>query len=226
MKRGLAAIAVAATLAAVGSIAYAAATGDGVIHACAAKNVGSLRLDSGKGCLPAEEPIQWNAAGPQGPQGIQGLQGVRGPAGVTHADERFFVRSLADPSTWLPLEVGTWPDVRPLMTHVLTLHLDPGNYAVTAEVIAANYTGVGVAVCLLGNPSVGSAIAQSSVGNQGGYGIQQTFQAQSVFPLPQGGDLELSCFSAPQGSDPVGNPLVGFADVIATQIDTFTSTQE
>ena len=49
---------------------------------------------------------------------------------------------------------------------------------------------------------------------------------QSIFPLPQGGDLEFSCFSAPQGSEPPGNPTVGFADVIATKVDTITSTQE
>jgi hypothetical protein len=54
---------------------------------------------------------------------------------MTHADERFFARSLADVETWLPIVSGTWPDVRPFLTHVLTMHLDKGNYAITAEVM-------------------------------------------------------------------------------------------
>ena len=222
-KRLLAAVAAVVVVAVVAGVSYAAATGGGEIKACAGKATGILRLDTGKGCLPFENALEWSQAGPQGQPG---LQGPRGPPGVTHADERYFAHSLADVSTWLPIVSGTWPAVRPEMTHVLTLHLDPGNYAVTAEVIGGNYSGVGVVVCLLGNPTVGYAVAQSAVGNEGGYAIQQTFEAQSIFPLPQGGDLELSCFSAPQGSEPPGNPTVGFADVIATKVDTITSTQE
>jgi hypothetical protein len=219
-KRLFAGVAAAAALALAGGIAYAAATSDGTINACAGKTTGNLRLDTGNGCLPVESPIQWNQVGPQGPQGIPG------PPGPSHADERFFARSLADPSTWLQIVSGTWPSIRPNMTHVLTMHLDPGNYAVTAEVIAGNYSGTGVVVCLLGNSTVGYTVAQSGVGNGPGFGIQQTLEAQGIFPMPQAGDLELSCFNAPPWIGSQGSPGVGFADVIATKVGTITSTQE
>ena len=202
-------------VAAAGGFAYARATGDTVINACAKAENGQLRLDTGSGCRPSENPIQWNQAGPQGIPGPQGIQGPQGPAGVTNADERFFARSITDQGTWLRVRVGTWPDVRPSMTHVTTSHLVPGNYTISAEVLASNYAGVGVLVCLLGNPSVGYTLAQTGLGNGGGFSIQQTIVAQGIFPLPQGGDIDLSCFSAPQGDSPAGDPRVGYADVIA-----------
>jgi hypothetical protein len=228
-KRTIAALGAAAALTVAAGATYAAASGDGVVKACAGKVTGELRLQTGNACLPFENAVQWNQTGPQGPigpAGPQGPTGPQGPAGATHADERFFYRGGADPANWLPVVVGTWPDVRPSMTHVLTMHLDPGNYAITVEVIGGNYSGVGVLVCLLGNPTVGYALGQTAIGNAAGYGIQQTMEEQSLFPLPQGGDLELSCFSAPQGDAPVGNPIVGLADVIATKIDTMTSTSQ
>jgi hypothetical protein len=58
------------TLAATGLGAYAAASGGGTtINACAQKANGQLRLDTGNGCQPNEQAIQWNQVGPQGPPG-------------------------------------------------------------------------------------------------------------------------------------------------------------
>jgi hypothetical protein len=198
-------------LALAGGIAYAHATSastDGSIAACAKTDSGQLRLDTGSGCLASERSVQFGSS--------------------THADERYYVAPgyPLDPSGFLAITTGTWPSVRSSMTHVLTLHLPAGTYTATAEVLGANYSGVGVLVCLLGNPTVGYAVAQSALGNAGGYAIQQTIDAQSVFPLPQGGDLELSCFNAPQGSADPGTPSVAYADVIATGVATFTSTRE
>src|SRR5437879_5311622 len=150
----------ALALAAAGSFAYARVTEGDVIKACAKAQEGQLRLDQGSGCLPSEQAVQWNQTGPQG---------LQGPPGVTHAQERFFARSLADPRTWLPIVSGTWPDVRPFMTHVLTMHLDKGNNAITAEIIAENDGGHGIVVCLLGNSTVGFAGAQSGVGDTAGF---------------------------------------------------------
>lgn len=161
--------------------------------------------------------------GPAGPPGSTGQAGVKGPPGATHAEERFFARDLRDPTTWLPIVSGTRPDVVP--THVLGIHLDRGNYAVTAEVIAANYTGQGVVVCLLGNDAAGFTVGQSGVGNVGGFALQQTFELQTIFSLNAAADLELSCFNAPP-NDPAGDPKIGYADVVATKIDTVNVTQE
>jgi hypothetical protein len=60
----------AAALLLVGGVGYAAVTSSGtVIKACAAKANGQLRLDTGTGCLPSEQAVQWNQTGPQGPPG-------------------------------------------------------------------------------------------------------------------------------------------------------------
>jgi hypothetical protein len=224
-----------AGLALAGGIAYAAIPDPGgVIHTCFkpsdATKLGGTPLsvvdsESGATCKAGDTALTFNQQGPPGPQGLQGLPGPQGPPGVSHADERFFARSLANVDTWLPIVSGVWPDVRPFLTHVLTLHLEKGNYAVTAEVIAENDSGHGIVVCLLGNSTVGFTVGQSGVGNAPGFALQQTFEEQSIFALESAGDLELSCFNAPP-NEPAGNPRIGFADVVATKLDTFTSTQE
>ena len=163
-------------------------------------------------------------AGAIGPAGPAGATGPPGPPGATHAVERFFTRQLGDPSTWLPIVTGTSPDFPP--THVLTMRLAKGNYAVTGEVLAANYSGQGVVVCALGNDNSGFTVAQSALGNTAaGYAVQQTLELQTIFPLYAPADLELSCFDVPQGS-PAGTPRIGYADVIATKIDTVDVSQE
>lgn len=162
-------------------------------------------------------------AGPSGPAGGMGPPGPQGPPGVTKAVERFFAADLTDPTSWLPIVSGTWPDVTP--THVLTIHLDAGNYTVTGEVIAGNDTGQGIVVCLFGNHALGFAVGQSGVGNVGGFALQQTFELQSIFVLSSPTDLELSCFNAPP-NDPAGDPGIGAADIVATQIDKVSVSQE
>jgi hypothetical protein len=227
-KLGLLAIGFALVMA---GVAYAAIPdGSGVIHGCYTNKGGILSVidpSAGQTCSSLQTPLRWNQQGPKGdtgPQGPQGDPGPQGPSGISHADERFFFRSLTDPGTWLPIVSGTWPDVRPFLTHVLTMHLDKGNYAITAEVIAENDSGQGIVVCLLGNSTVGFTVAQSAVGNAGGFALQQTFEAQGIFTLDAASDLELSCFNATQNAP--GTPRIGWADVVATKVDTVTSTQE
>lgn len=207
MRKRFLAVAAIAVLATSAGIAYAGSSGDGTIKACAKSESGQLRLDTGNGCLPSETAVQWNTTG------------------STSAAERFFYRGGANVPNWLPIVSGTWPDIRPRMTHVLTMHLDPGKYAVTAEVIAENDQGQGIVVCLLGNPTVGYALAQSAVGSAPGFALQQTFEAQTIFVMDTAGDLELSCFNAPP-NEPAGNPRIGLGDVIATKIDSATVSQE
>jgi hypothetical protein len=171
--------------------------------------------------------------GPMGPRGTQGTPGAQGPPGtpgtpgppgLTNANQWYFLRNLVDPGTWLPIVNGTWPDVKPSMTRVMSVHLDKGNYVVTTQVIVGNYSGQGVIVCLLGNDSRGYSVVQSGAGSTAGFALQQTLDAQDIFKMDEPGDLVLSCFNAPPNV-PAGAPGVGYASVIATRVDTATVTK-
>jgi Collagen triple helix repeat (20 copies) len=163
------------------------------------------------------------AQGPAGAQGPPGTPGTPGPPGLTNANQWYFVRNLVDPADWLPIVSGTWPDVKPSMTRVMTVHLDKGNYVITTQVIVGNYSGQGVIVCLLGNDTLGYSVVQSGVGSAAGFALQQTLDAQDIFKMTEPGDLVLSCFNAPPNS-PAGAPGVGYASVVATRVDTATVT--
>jgi hypothetical protein len=56
-------------LAATGFGAYAAVSDGNAINACANKVTGLLRVSSDGTCLPSEQALQWNQAGPPGPPG-------------------------------------------------------------------------------------------------------------------------------------------------------------
>jgi hypothetical protein len=125
--------------------------------------------------------------------------------------------TLTAPAEWLPIVNGTWPDVKPSMTRVMSVHLDKGNYVITTQVIVGNYSGQGVIVCLLGNDSLGYSVVQSGVGSTAGFALQQTLDAQEIFKLAEAEDLVLSCFNAPPNT-PAGTPGIGYAAVIATNV--------
>jgi hypothetical protein len=195
-----------AILGALGGFAYAKATSDNTISACAKTANGQLRLDTGDGCLPSEQAIQWNQTGPQG------------PSGVSHVDEFGFYQG---PGGGIPIVSGVWPAIRGHETTVLTFHLDPGQYLVSTQLIAINNDGRGVVVCQTGNHALGIALMQGAVGNSAGMALQQTMQDQSVFDVPTGQDLTVDCFNAPP-NDPAGYPFVNYVDVTATKIDSST----
>lgn len=217
-KRLLAAVAAVVAVAVVAGVSYAAATGGGEIKACAGKATGILRLDTGKGCLPFENAIQWNQTGPAGPQG---------PAGTSDAEERYYVASrVTDPSTYLPVAVGQFPGVFPSMTRVVTLHVPAGNYAIASQITAANENGVGTVVCLLHDGGNIHGFAQAAIGNEAGYSIQQTMTMAGALSLAQDTDVDLSCSSSPVDGHDAGMPAVVAADIATTKVDTASITQE
>ena len=74
------AVAVGGTIVGAGGLALAS-SGGGVIHACANKKTGTLRLATE--CKKKQErAISWNVQGAQGQQGRTGAAGVTGPQGV------------------------------------------------------------------------------------------------------------------------------------------------
>jgi hypothetical protein len=80
----------AATLAATSFGAYAAAGSSDTINACAKTDNGQLRLDTGGGCLPSEQALQWNKTG---------LPGPPGPPGNTDSTVRHISNFMADGTT-------------------------------------------------------------------------------------------------------------------------------
>jgi hypothetical protein len=80
---GYLAVAAAGVLIGAGGLAFAA-SGGGVIHACASKKTGALRLATD--CKKKQErSVSWNVQGPQGlrgPTGATGPQGLQGPQGL------------------------------------------------------------------------------------------------------------------------------------------------
>jgi len=84
-RRGqvLAVILGGAGLAALGAVARAATSSDGVIRACYDEhNGGHVRiLSAGQHCERPETEISWNQTGPAGAQGLQGAPGVPGVQG-------------------------------------------------------------------------------------------------------------------------------------------------
>jgi hypothetical protein len=172
-------------------------------------------LHGAKGATGATGPQ--GLQGPKGATGATGATGPQGAPGLTNAVERYYTADLADPSTWLPIASASGP------THVLTIHLAKGNWAITGEIIAGNYTGQGIVACALRIDHVDLAWAQNAVGTP--YALQQTFEMQGIFPLSAASDLELVCFNAPP-NDPPGNPVIGYADIVATQITTVDISEE
>jgi len=74
-------LAVVAALAAGGGWAFAATTAsNGVIHACAAKHGGALRL--ARRCKRNERAVSWNVRGIPGKNGINGTNGTNGSPGA------------------------------------------------------------------------------------------------------------------------------------------------
>jgi len=218
-----------ALIAAVVAAVIAAASGTAATLVVTSKNIKNGTIQTVDISAKAKRALK-GKRGPMGPQGAQGLPGAQGtpgtpgPPGLTDADQWYFLRDLTKPAEWLPIVSGTWPDVKPSMTRVMSVHLDKGNYVITTQVIVGNYSGQGVIVCLLGNDSLGYSVVQSGVGSTAGFGLQQTLDAQDIFKLAEPGDLVLSCFNAPPNT-PTGSPGIGYAAVIATKVDSATITR-
>jgi hypothetical protein len=218
-----------ALIAAVVSAIVAAASGTAATIVVTSKNIKNGTIQTVDISAKAKRALRGNRGpsgvrGVQGAAGPQGTPGTPGPPGLTNADQWFFIRDLTKPAEWLPIVNGTWPDVKPSMTRVISVHLDKGNYVITTQVIVGNYSGQGVIVCLMGNDSLGYSVVQSGVGSAAGFALQQTLDAQDIFKMTEPGDLVLSCFNAPPNG-PAGTPGIGYAAVIATKVDTATITR-
>lgn len=79
---GYAAVAATGMGVGAGGLAFAS-SGDGVLHACAAKRNGTLRL-AGR-CRRSERSVMWNVQGRPGATGPKGDAGAVGPQGATGA---------------------------------------------------------------------------------------------------------------------------------------------
>ena len=95
--------------------------------------------------------------------------------------------------------------------------LEPGQYLVTAEVLAQNRTGEGVVVCQIGGAPGYYALAQGAVGTTAGFAQQQTLEQQGVIITSTPLDLDVVCWNAIQGDAPTGEAFVNFYDLTASR---------
>ena len=83
-------IALAGVLAAgAAGVGYAAIPSDGGVVSACKKSDGSIKLidkESGQGCSPSQQLVEWSKQGPQGPPGPQGPAGPADPATSAFAD--------------------------------------------------------------------------------------------------------------------------------------------
>jgi hypothetical protein len=82
------AVAFAALLAACTGLAVAAGSSGQVIHACANKKTGALRIANTSKCRHGELPVRWNQTGPPGARGLAGANGVNGAPGTGQQGEQ------------------------------------------------------------------------------------------------------------------------------------------
>jgi hypothetical protein len=191
----------AAALAATGFGAYAAVQDSGTINACAMKVNGQLRLDTGSGCLPAENALQWNQQGPkgdtglQGPSGPQGDPGPQGPAGTGPA----YVTSSS-----------THVDLPGSYTNILDLSLPAGAWYISGSVNLGNFSGqrVPVLCALFGDNTgqIGNIAIAGLASYPGAGGDALTLHLSYAADLGSGDTVHLQCESN------TGGGAVAFAE--------------
>ena len=115
-----------------------AAPGGGVIHGCANKKTGALRL--ARICKKGENVVAWNvqgpagapgASGPQGPAGAQGAQGLKGPAGL-QGEPGPTAAGFA--STEIPVSI-----VSPDFVEVLSLDAPSGRFTTATGALSVGF---------------------------------------------------------------------------------------
>jgi hypothetical protein len=150
-------IAVAAALGAgvLGAVAFAAASSDGTIHACAKKKNGQLRLANVGKCRHSETAIHWNVSGPpgatglQGPQGIQGIQGPQGIQGVPGPSDGYGISKPNPAGAAIALGAG--------YTTVASETVPAGSYYASEDVDFNGTTGTEAFCYLVATPTSGTA---------------------------------------------------------------------
>jgi hypothetical protein len=173
---GYLAVAGATALLATGGWALAA-SGGGVIHACANKKSGALRL--ARTCKKRHEhAISWNvegpqgARGPQGPQGSQGAQGLQGPAAPSGTPALgYYAAKRAHTDLLAPIND---------LTIVSLESLPAGSYLLTGHATAADFTNsLGYVRCGIkgaGKSSMGSDGLGSATSVGTGTGVSRVGQ--------------------------------------------------
>jgi hypothetical protein len=168
-------VATAAFLVALGAAAFAYATvpdGEGVIHGCALKKIGTLRVidPAIQECTRVEVPIDWNQTGPKGDPGAPGTSVdviMAGATGTATADGQEVIRQI-------PLSAGAYT------LHATIEGSNANTFAVLLDCRAyssAGGTGVGFeGVVARGISTLLPDISTSSLDSFGQTIIQGAFQ--------------------------------------------------
>jgi hypothetical protein len=176
----------------VGGIAYATIPdGNGVIHGCYLKGLGTLRvIDTGKSqtCAKFETPLDWSQTGPQGPPGQQGQPGSpgsQGPPGPTGPSDIWSVDGFNSQKN---LPIATWVSLATTPT------LPAGSYFVQGEAEADNTQSLDTAyACDLVDSS--NTEYQNSRADGPGW---VTIPVQTVITLTSPDTISLQCIASNQ----------------------------
>lgn len=129
MRSGVAVGVVGSMSLVVAGLGVAVAAGaTGTIHGCVAKSGGALRIvHSAKNCRASENPLSFNAQGPQGLPGPAGPAGAQGPAGPAGA------AASPAPTVVMYANVDAEGDLGSHSGAVSAARLSTGEYAVTFD---------------------------------------------------------------------------------------------
>jgi hypothetical protein len=196
------AVAVVAALAAGGGWALGASR-SGVIHACANKRTGALRL--ARKCKRRREgAVVWNTQGPRGltgqpgPKGQTGAQGQAGANGATLGLNDFNDGPVNVPSNGIDNTVATLPNV------------PAGSYIITAKLVYLQ-ASTGSAVCDL---RAGGDFDEDNIELTASTFANFPFTLSHTFASP--GPVRLTCVGAGQ--------KISMAKISAVQVQTLTRT--
>jgi hypothetical protein len=162
-----------------------AASNTGVIHACASKRSGALRL--GKKCQRSEHAVTWNVQGPQGKQGNPGTPGSSGQTGAAGPSD-IYVAGVAAGSLTSGAEITS-------------LTVPPGSYLIEAKVGTVGSAPSQRASCF---------IAPSTAGGPGSWdgsatllptsGAEATLSLAGADTFKSQQTIVLDCASSPTGA--------------------------
>jgi Collagen triple helix repeat (20 copies) len=174
----------------VGRLALAA-SGNSVIHACAGKRSGVLRLAAT--CRRSERAVAWSLQGPPGPPGPSGAAGLTGPAGMAGAVGSSGAAGPPGPPGSSHATSMTVSFVALSGKTILaSMSVEAGAYAIEAKTVVADDANENVYVVCHLDADVPTA-DDTSLTMVGGPSARQTVALELAHTFTSAGTITMSC---------------------------------